>query len=165
MQVEKELFDAKTMLESRVRVRCIENVVPGDFIEQHLMAGVTFSKESRYSAEKPGEHLNFVLVLQNVLFFIFTLPDTLEWKELLSPFLRPLGYCADRVKAFRYDSDNSFEGTQEVGILLLETDAGDMQMNRISNIQGDLILTPVDDLEQILFWVDGSKMVVGLKKL
>jgi len=165
-QVEKELSDAKTKLESQARVRYIENVVPGDFIEQHLMAGVTFGYKSPFSAEKPGEHLNFVLVLRNVLFFIFTLPHTLEWKEKMSPFLRPLGYCADYVKAFRDDKcDDPCQGAEEVGILLLGTASGGMQMNRISHIQGDLIVVPVDDLKQIFSWITGSRMVVGLKRL
>jgi len=94
------------------------------------------------------------------------LPHTLEWKEQLSPFLRPLGYRADYAKVFRDDKcDDPCQGAEEVGILLLGTASGGMQMNRISHIQGDLIVAPVDDLKQIFSWITGSRMVVGLKRL
>ena len=73
---------------------------------------------------------------------------------------------ADYVKAFRDDKcDDPCQGAEEVGILLLKTATGDMRMNRISDIQGDLIVAPVADLHQVIAWINGSRMVIGLKRL
>jgi len=38
-------------------------------------------------------------------------------------------------------------------------------MNRISDIQGDLIVVPAADLRKAFTLVSGSKMVIGLKRL